>query len=241
MTGILHLIPVSLGDAPLERWLPADVRTLAGKLDTYIAENAKTARAFLKLVGTTRPIQEITIHTLDGKTRAEDMKAWLQPILAGGEIGLVSEAGCPAVADPGAKVARIAHQLGIRVQPWVGPSSILLALMASGLDGQRFTFHGYAPTEPAQRSKELKTWEAMSANANQTQMLIETPYRNAAMFQALVANLRGDTLLCVARSLTTDQEWVTTHPISTWKSRPAPELDKQPTLFLFLAQGGKAG
>lgn len=236
MTGILHLIPVSLGDAPPERWLPAEVRALAGRLDTYIAENAKTARAFLKAIGTTRPLQDITIHTLDQKTRADDIRAWLLPIAKGGEIGLVSEAGCPAVADPGATVARAAHALGIQVRPWVGPSSILLGLMASGLDGQRFAFHGYAPVEPVERLKQLKEWEQLSGKHDQTQLLIETPYRNVAMFQTLIAGLRPDTLLCVARSLTTDDEWVQTHPVSAWKSRPVPALDKQPTLFLFLAR-----
>jgi 16S rRNA (cytidine1402-2'-O)-methyltransferase len=236
VSGILHLIPVSLGNAPPERWLPAEVRTLAGRLDTYIAENAKTARAFLKAIGTVRPLQEITIHTLDQKARAEDIRAWLAPIAKGGEIGLVSEAGCPAVADPGATVARAAHAMGIQVRPWVGPSSILLGLMASGLDGQRFAFHGYAPVDAAERLKQLKEWEALSARHDQTQLLIETPYRNGAMFQTLIDGLRGDTLLCVARSLTTDEEWVQTHPVSAWKSRPAPALDKQPTLFLYLAR-----
>ena len=135
MRGALHLIPVGLGEAAPERWLPAEVRALAGRLDTYIAENAKTARAFLKLVGTERPLQEITIHTLSDKADDGQIQSWLQSARQGGEIGLVSEAGCPAVADPGAKVVAAAHRLGIAVRPWVGPSSILLGLMASGLDG----------------------------------------------------------------------------------------------------------
>jgi len=234
--GTLHLIPVSLGDAPPERWLPAEARTLAGQLDTYIAENAKTARAFLKAIGTVRPIQEITIHTLDAKTDERDIAAWLKPVAAGGRIGLVSEAGCPAVADPGARVARAAHEMGIRVQPWVGPSSLLLGLMASGLDGQRFAFHGYAPVDAAERARQLRDWEQASARYNQTQMLIETPYRNAAMHAALLATLRPTTLLCVARSLTTDREWIKTLSIADWKRQPTPQLDKQPTLFLFLAR-----
>ncbi len=234
--GTLHLIPVSLGDAPPERWLPAEARTLAGQLDTYIAENAKTARAFLKSIGTVRPIQDITIHVLNAKTEDRDIAAWLQPIAAGGQIGLVSEAGCPAVADPGARVARRAHEMGIRVQPWVGPSSILLGLMASGLDGQRFAFHGYAPVEPGERARQLRDWEQASIRQNQTQILIETPYRNAAMYAGLLATLRPTTLLCVARALTTDDEWIQTASIAEWKRRPAPGLEKQPTLFLFLAQ-----
>ncbi len=233
--GTLHLIPVGLGDAPPSAWLPNDVRALAGRLDTYIAENAKTARAFLKLIGTDRPLQEITIHVLDRSVTDARMREWLNPIRKGGEIGLVSEAGCPAVADPGARVAAAAHALGLRVAPWVGPSSLLLGLMASGLEGQRFTFHGYAPVRPDERARTLKTWEAASRQHDQTQLFIETPYRNDAMFQSLLQTLKGDTRLCVARSLTTADEWIHTCSIAQWKQRPAPQLDKKPTLFLFLA------
>jgi len=177
MSGTLHLIPVSLGEAAPERWLPADARALAGSLDTYVAENAKTARAFLKQIGTVRPLQEITIHTLTPKTDTAQIQQWLAPVRQGRDLGLVSEAGCPAVADPGAGVVAAAHRLGITVRPWVGPSSILLGLMASGLDGQRFAFHGYAPVDPAERARQLRAWEQHSARHHQTQLLIETPYR----------------------------------------------------------------
>lgn len=229
------MIPVGMGDAAPDIWLPRTVRELAARLDTYIAENAKTARAFLKLIGTLRPLQEITIHTLDSHVDAQQMCAWLTPLQEGGEIGLVSEAGCPAVADPGAKVVAIAHTMGLQVHPWVGPSSILLGLMASGLDGQRFAFHGYAPVEPAARARQLKSWEVVSQQQTQTQILIETPYRNAAMFDTLRQTLKGNTRLCVARSLTTADEWIQTHTVAEWKSRPAPDLNKMPTLFLYLA------
>ena len=235
--GSLHLIPVGMGDATPAIWLPQAVQELAGRLTVYIAENAKTARAFLKLVGTARPLQEITIHTLNEKTDAKQIRGWLEPLQRGGEIGLVSEAGCPAVADPGAKVVAMAHTLGIRVAPWVGPSSIILSLMASGLEGQRFAFHGYAPVDPTERSKQLKAWEQSSLKQNQTQILIETPYRNEAMLDALKRSLRADTRLCIARSLTTSQEWIQTHNINDWKSRPPPDLARQPTIFLFLAAG----
>lgn len=234
-TGTLHLIPVGLGEAPPSAWLPADVQALAGRLDTYVAENAKTARAFLKLVGTTRPLQEISIHVLDRKTSEAQIRKWLEPLRAGGEIGLVSEAGCPAVADPGARVAAMAHDMGIRVAPWVGPSSLLLGLMASGLDGQRFAFHGYAPVKPDERARTLKAWEAASRQHEQTQLFIETPYRNDAMFKSLLQTLKGDTRLCVARSLTTTDEWIQTRSIAQWKQTAPPDLDKKPTLFLFLA------
>lgn len=233
--GTLHLIPVGMGVSAPAVWLPQAVHELASRLTTYIAENAKTARAFLKLIGTQSALQDIVIHTLDNKVDAQQMRLWLQPLLDGGEIGLVSEAGCPAVADPGAKVVAIAHTMGIRVVPWVGPSSILLSLMASGLDGQRFAFHGYAPVEPGARAKQLKTWEIESQKHQQTQILIETPYRNEAMFETLKQALKGNTRLCIARSLTTADEIVQTHTISEWKTLPAPDLVKQPTIFLYLA------
>jgi len=230
----LHLIPVGLGDAPVDRWLPAQTQALAARLTTYIAENAKTARAFLKLVGTSSPLQEITIHTLTAKTDPREIRQWLSDKTIN-EIGLVSEAGCPAVADPGATVAAMAHDMGMRVAPWVGPSSILLALMSSGLDGQRFTFHGYAPVDATERARQLKQWEAESAKHNQSQIFIETPYRNDAMYATLTQTLKSNTRLCVARALTTEQELVQTHAVSTWKGLAAPLLHKQPTIFLFLA------
>lgn len=233
--GTLHLIPVGLGESAPSTWLPEDVRLLAGRLDTFIAENAKTARAFLKSIGTVRPLQEITIHTLDRDSDPAEMRRWLEPLRKGGEIGLVSEAGCPAVADPGARVVAMAHSMGLKVAPWVGPSSLLLGLMASGLDGQRFAFHGYAPVKPDERARSLKAWESASRQHSQTQLFIETPYRNDAMFQSLLQTLRNDTRLCVARSLTTPDEWIRTWSIAEWKQKPAPELAKMPTLFLFLA------
>lgn len=235
MSGALHLIPVSLGESPLERWLPADVRALAGRLDCYIAENAKTARAFLKQVGTERPLQEITIHTLNEQADDRQIEAWLAPIKAGGEIGLVSEAGCPAVADPAPRWPPRPIGWGMPSSPGWAPLPSCW-LMASGLDGQRFAFHGYAPVEPAERAKQLRAWEQHSARHDQTQMLIETPYRNMAMFGTLLAALRGDTRLCVARSLSTDREWIKTRTVAQWKQEAPPDLDKQPTLFLFLAR-----
>lgn len=233
--GCLHLIPVGLGAAAPERWLPPEVRMLAGRLDTYIAENAKSARMFLKLIGTLRPLQDITIHILSEQTDAQQIRAWLKPLATGAEVGLVSEAGCPAIADPGAKVVETAHCLGLTVQPWVGPCSITLGLMASGLNGQRFAFHGYAPVEAGERARQLRRWEQQSAKENQTQILIETPYRNGAMFAALLATLQGHTRLCVAAALTTTDQFVRTHSISIWKRQTVPPLDKKPTLFLFLA------
>jgi len=235
MSGTLHLIPVGLGDAPITAWLPTDARAMATQLDTYIVENAKTARAFLKRIGTAHPLQTLTLHTLTERASEAELRAWLAPLLTGGAMGLVSEAGCPAVADPGARVVALAHRLGITVKPWVGPSSILLALMASGLDGQRFAFHGYAPVATEARARQVRTWEQLSARQQQTQILIETPYRNAALFATLLATLKDNTRLCVARALTTSDEWIAMHTVVQWRKRSAPILDKIPAIFLFLA------
>lgn len=231
----LHLIPVGLSESPPSQWLPSDVKAIAAKLDSYIAENAKTARAFLKLIETQHVLQNVTIHSLSNKTPRQAIQTWLKAIPEGGAIGLVSEAGCPAVADPGANVVAEAHQLGIRVVPWVGPSSLLLGLMASGLNGQQFAFNGYAPVKSDERTKQLKQWEQQSRRLNQTQLFIETPYRNEAMFAALLQNLNGNTRLCVARDITGKNEWIKTATVAEWKKLPTPSLDKQPTLFLFLA------
>lgn len=233
--GRLHLIPTGLGPALPQHWLPPAVQQLAARLDSYIAENAKTARAFLKQIETHHALQNITIHTLSARTQADQIQHWLQPLLKGHEIGLVSEAGCPAIADPGAQVVALAHRLGCQVVPHVGPSSIVLGLMASGLDGQRFTFHGYAPVDPAARAKQLIAWETSSRKNRQTQILIETPYRNQAMFDTLLRALRDDTRLCVARALTTPNEWIMTRHVADWKTASKPDLAKMPTLFLYLA------
>lgn len=231
----LHLIPVSLGDAAPALWLPQAAQELAAQLTVYIAENAKTARAFLKGIGTQSALQDITIHALARDTSTEDIRRWLQSVPAGTDIGLVSEAGCPAVADPGALVVAQAHLLGMRVIPWTGPSSIMLGLMASGLDGQRFAFHGYAPVKTDERDTQLRAWESHSHKHKQTQILIETPYRNEAMFQALLHTLRDTTRLCIARSLTCEDEWIHTLTIAQWRKAPAPNLARKPALFLYLA------
>jgi len=235
MYGTLHLIPVGLGEAPIDQWLPSQAQAQAGQLKTYIVENAKVARAFLKLMPLVHPLQDITLHELNARVDDAALESWLAPLKSGLDIGLISDAGCPAVADPGARAVAVAHRWGASVKPWVGPSSILLGLMASGLDGQRFAFHGYAPVEPAERAKQLKAWEQTSAKQKQTQLFIETPYRNQAMFTSLIEHLKGNTRLCIARSMTTQDEWVRTLPVSQWKNQQPPVLDKHPTLFLFQA------
>lgn len=237
-TGTLYLIPNTLGDgddAALAAVLPAPVRERAGTLASYIGENAKTTRAFLKRVGTTRPIQEIEIRELNVNTPAGEVDKLLAPLLAGIDTGLVSEAGVPAVADPGALLVRRAHERGIKVVPLVGPSSILLALMASGLNGQSFAFHGYLPVDANERTKKLRELEQISRKGKQTQIFIETPYRNKSMLDALLATCAPSTLVCVAADLTLPSETIVSRAVAEWKKKPTPELHKRPAIFLLLA------
>jgi len=223
--------------------LPASVREITAQLDYFIAENAKTARAFLKLVSTThplgKPLQEIEIRELNINTAASELPSLLAPLLAGRNAGLVSEAGVPAVADPGADLVRLAHQKNIPVKPLVGPSSILLALMASGLNGQSFAFQGYLPTDSGQRANRLRQLEQRSRQEKQTQIFIETPYRNEAMLDAIANHCTNSTLLTVATDLTLETESVRTQSIQVWKNEITagrfPDFKKKPTVFLLLA------
>ncbi|HTI17894.1 MAG TPA: SAM-dependent methyltransferase [Trinickia sp.] len=239
MSGTLYLIPNALGEgdaATLATVLPATVVARAASLAYYIGENAKTTRSFLKKVGTERPIQEIEIRELNVKTPAAEIDRLLSPVLAGTDAGLVSEAGCPAVADPGALLVRRAHERGVKVVPLVGPSSILLALMASGMNGQRFAFHGYLPVDAAERAKKLKELEQQSRKVHETQIFIETPYRNRALLDALLAGLAPSTLVAVAVDLTLDTERIVSRPVSEWKKNAgALDFHKRPAIFLMLA------
>lgn len=243
MHGTLYLIPNALGAGALDTVIPDPVRMRTASLDCFIAENAKSARAFLKLVGTThplhKPLQDIQISELNVNTPAEQLPALLTPLLQGKDVGLLSEAGVPAVADPGAELVRLAHHEGITVKPLVGPSSLLLALMASGLNGQSFAFHGYLPTDAEARTARIRQLEQRSRQERQTQMFIETPYRNEAMLQALAASCAPNTLICVATDLTLDTESVRTTSAQQWQKAitagKMPEFKKRPTVFLMLA------
>ena len=243
MKGTLYLIPNSLGPGALDAVIPSPVRELTASLDYFIAENAKTARAFLKQVGDTHPLckamQDIEIRELNVKTAATDIPALLTPLLAGRHAGLLSEAGVPAVADPGADLVRLAHEKQITVKPLVGPSSLLLALMASGLNGQSFAFHGYLPTDAGQRAQRLKQLEQRSRQEKQTQIFIETPYRNEALLEAMATHCAGGALICVATDLTLESESVRTQAAAEWKRELAagkmPDFRKKPTVFLLLA------
>lgn len=234
-SGTLYLIPTNLSDqfSPTEI-LPATVIATALRLNHYIAENAKSARAFLKKIGTERPMLGISILELNDQTRADDLTKLIAPLLAGHDVGLVSEAGAPGIADPGAVIVALAHQHGLNVVPLVGPSSLLLGLMASGLNGQTFAFHGYLPQEKTARVAEIIALEKESAKRNMTQLFIETPYRNRALWSDLLATLADATRLCLARDLTGEREYVRTMSVIDWRKQ-ALAMEKLPTLFLFLA------
>lgn len=233
--GTLYLIPVTLGDDAIGKALPPDVVSIAQKIDTFIVENEKTARRFLGAIKTHKPVRELTMLTLNEHTTDKELPALLAPLLEGRDVGLMSEAGCPGIADPGAQLAAQAHRKGIRVAPLVGPSSILLGLMASGLDGQRFTFLGYLPSEKAARVQTLREIEQVSRKKRETQIFIETPYRNQHLLEDMLANCNGDTRLCVACNISLESELIVTKRIADWKNAPLPDLHKKPTVFLLLA------
>ncbi len=234
-TGSLYLIPVSLGPAGTGLTTPADVAARACNLSYFVVENAKTARAELKRLDHPAPLRDLDIRELPEKPGAADLDALLTPLLAGQDAGLMSEAGCPAVADPGALLVRRAHEKGIKVVPLVGPSSLLLGLMASGLNGQSFAFHGYLPVDEEARKRRIRELEAESARHSRTQLFIETPYRNDRMFEALRNTCSPETRLCIARDLTTADEWIATRRIADRQKTAAPDLSKRPTVFLLLA------
>lgn len=250
MPGILYLIPNTLGPSegneisPLASLIPVEVQAITARLDYFIAENAKSTRLFLKLIALTyplkRPLQEINIADLNVNTEAAMLPLLLEPLLAGQDAGLISEAGVPAVADPGANLVRLAHAHRITVKPLVGPSSLLLAVMASGMNGQSFAFNGYLPIDAGLRTKQIKALEERSRKEKQTQLFIETPYRNSALLENLAGLCQPTTLICAATDLTLASEMITTRTASEWKkflaSGMAPDLHKRPTVFLLLAQ-----
>ena len=229
--GSLYLLPSGLGGAP-RALLPDQTLQILEKTEYFIVEDAKTASMFLKSVGYPKPLQSARMASLNEHTRPEAIAGMLEPILGGLDGALLSDAGCPAVADPGARLVREAHASGIRVVPLVGPSAILLAVMASGMNGQRFQFHGYLPVDAVARRKSLITLEQESSKNDVTQAFIETPYRNRAMYEAILSSCQPNTLLCVATDLTCQSEYVSTRSISAWRSADAPDLERRPTVFL---------
>jgi 16S rRNA (cytidine1402-2'-O)-methyltransferase len=236
MSGQLWLLPVSLGNPQWKHWLPEEVQKAACRIQYFVVENAKTARAELKQMEHPVPMRELHIEQMPEPLQAADIDRLLAPAQAGHDIAILSEAGCPAVADPGALLVRRAHQLGMPVNPLVGPSSILLTLMASGLDGQRFAFHGYLPARDPERSGAIKDLERESAQRRQTQLFIETPYRNEALFAALLQQCKPTTRLCVAIDLTLESQSIRTLEISQWRKQAATDqLARHPAVFALLA------
>jgi 16S rRNA (cytidine1402-2'-O)-methyltransferase len=239
MTGTLFLIPSTLGEMAVEPVLPLETLRIAARLEHFIVENAKSARAFLKRVHNQVPLslalQDIRMDELNVSTPEARWPELLAPLLAGQDVGLVSEAGCPAVADPGSGLVALAHESGIAVRPLVGPSSILLALMASGLNGQRFAFEGYLPIDASARRARIGALEARSACEGQTQIMIETPYRNGVLLEALAATLQPQTRLCIACDLTLPLESIRTQSVAQWRKSPI-EFKRRPAIFLFQAR-----
>jgi 16S rRNA (cytidine1402-2'-O)-methyltransferase len=235
--GTLYLIPTPLGEGELARIMPDAVRQRAAELEYYIVEHPKTARRFLKQIGSVQPLQNISMSILDEHTPCSQLPNLLTPLLEGADVGLLSEAGCPAVADPGAKLVRLAHRRNVSVVPLVGPSSILLALMASGLNGQCFAFQGYLPIETNKRVKKITELEKESITRGQTQIFIETPYRNQKLMELLVSVCQPDTALSIACNLTLPGERIATRTIEQWKDHPL-DLDKKPSIFLLQGSAG---
>ena len=233
--GVLYLIPVPLGQSSLDAVLPIAVRDRAKQLKHFVAENAKSARAFLKLLPSDMPLQQIGMQELSEHTPASALPGLLAPLFAGMDVGLISEAGCPAVADPGANLVALAQREGIRIVPMIGPSSILLALMGSGLSGQNFAFHGYLPIKDAERQKKLRELEKDSRQEKRTQIFIETPYRNRQMLETLINVCADSTRICVATDLTLDDESILTRTPVEWRRQALPEIDRRPTVFLLQA------
>jgi len=234
MSPALYLIPVELGDTPQERVLPAYNREVILGIRHFIVEEVRSARRFLKRVDRDINIDDLTFYPMGKHADAARFGEYLRPLEQGEPMGVISEAGCPAVADPGADLVAIAQRRGLQVVPLVGPSSMILAVMASGLNGQSFAFHGYLPIDPAERIKRLKVLELRAQQEHQTQLFIETPYRNQKLFETLCQTLRPQTRICVAAGITTEQEWIRTHTVAEWRHQQLPDLSKTPAIFLFM-------
>lgn len=235
--GTLYLVPVSLGEAtPWTDFLPQQAQRITAGLRHFVVETARTARAHLKQLDYPHPLRDTDVRELptEPQTTNATLDALLAPALAGNNVGLMSDAGCPAVADPGARLVARAHALGIQVVPLIGPSSILLGLMGSGLNGQSFCFHGYLPVGEQERDSALRTLEDESRRCGRTQIFIETPYRNERIFDALLKLLKPDTRLCIGCDLGTPEAWLLTHSIRDWRKAARPAIARRPAIYLLL-------
>ncbi len=229
--GILYLFPTTLGDSPLNSVLPERNIELLASINCFIVEDIRSARRFIRKCLPESSIDTMTFFVLNQHTRPEEITTFIQPLLDGKSVGLLSEAGCPAIADPGADVVALAQEKGIQVVPLVGPSSILLALMASGFNGQSFAFNGYLPVQLPEKLKMLKKLESRILNEHQSQLFIETPYRNNKTLADILNHCSPSLKLCIAADITLENEYIRTHPLKQWKSH-LPDLSKRPTLFI---------
>ena len=232
MPAALYLIPVTLGETSIEQVLPPYNHEVIMGIRHFVVENIRSARRFLRQTDKAFPIDDCTFFEMGKHADEKQFSQYLQPLREGKSVGVISEAGCPAVADPGADIVRIAQREGLRVVPLVGPNSMIMAVMSSGLGGQSFAFNGYLPVDASDRAKRLKALESRAWTEGQTQLFIETPYRNEKMFQALLSTLRPQTRLCIAAGITTADEYIRTLPISEWKKTKLPDLSKIPAIFL---------
>lgn len=230
-SGKLYLIPTTLGDSNPIDVLPYSIKKIIEKVDHYIVENEKTARKSIKLVVPTKKQPSLHLSLLNKFTESGSLHTYLDPCKEGLDVGLISEAGCPGIADPGAEVVKLAHEMGIQVVPLVGPSSILLAMMGSGMNGQSFTFNGYLPIDKKERKHELKNLERISQEKNQAQIFIETPYRNNNFFEDIKQTLSPATRLCIACDITLATEYIITKTVSDW-GKTKVDLHKRPTIFI---------
>lgn len=231
MDTALYLLPVTLGDTPVEKVLPSYNREIILQIRHFIVEDVRSARRFLKKVDRDINIDELTFYSLNKHTSPEAISGYLKPLQEGNSMGVISEAGCPAVADPGADVVAIAQRKNLKVVPLVGPSSIILSVMGSGFNGQSFAFHSYLPIEPGERQKRLKELEQRVYSEHQTQLFIETPYRNNKMLEDILKACRPQTKLCVAANITCEGEYIKTKTVQEWKGH-LPDLSKIPCIFL---------
>lgn len=228
----LYLIPVTLGETEIRNVLPDYNHDVIVGIKHFIVENIRSARRFLKKVEKSIDIDQLTFYELNRHTDRKIIGEYLKPLEQGQAVGIISEAGCPAIADPGADVVALAQSRGFKVVPLVGPSSIIMALMGSGFNGQSFAFNGYLPVDLAGRTKALKKLENKVYNEDQSQIFIETPYRNSKMFETMLNTLRPDTKICLAAGITTEQEFIVTKTVSQWKKGHNPDFEKVPCVFL---------
>ncbi|MBS7787495.1 SAM-dependent methyltransferase [Flavobacterium sp. CYK-55] len=229
--GKLYLIPVPLGENDPAEVLAPTIKTTIARIDDFIVENEKTARKFIKRIHPEKIQSSLRLSSLNKHTQPNELLSMLEPCLNGHDLGIMSESGCPGVADPGAVIVKLAHQKGIQVIPLVGPSSILLALMASGMNGQSFAFNGYLPIDKSEKKSALKFYEKLSAEKNQSQIFIETPYRNHKLIDDLTQTLQPNTLLCIAADITLETELIKTQRVLDWKKSKI-DIDKRPAIFI---------